>query len=89
MIALTLGIIELYVFAWVYGVDRLCRDAEFMIGKSPSIYWRICWGVITPLIMTAIWIYTFVAYEPLTYKNVEFPSWGYGKIITLYPISQY
>ncbi|XP_055854041.1 sodium-dependent nutrient amino acid transporter 1 isoform X1 [Episyrphus balteatus] len=90
MIALTLGIIELYVFAWVYGVDRLCRDAQFMIGKSPSWYWRICWGVITPLIMTAIWIYTFVAYEPLTYKDVKFPSWGYaiGWTITAFGVAQ-
>lgn len=81
MIALVLGIAELYVLGWVYGVDRLCRDAEFMMGRKVGPYWRWCWAVFTPLIMTAILIYFLATYTPLTYNDVTYPTWAYGKHI--------
>lgn len=80
MIAIVLAIAELFTLSWCYGVRRICKDTEFMIGKNPNIYWRLCWGVITPALMTAILIYTFFAYEPLTYKGHSYPEWAYGKI---------
>lgn len=78
MIALTLAIVELFSLGWIYGVRRICKDTEFMIGKNPGWYWRICWGVITPIMMTAILIYTFVSYEPLQYKGQSYPAWAYS-----------
>ncbi|KAL9916422.1 sodium-dependent nutrient amino acid transporter 1-like isoform 2-T2 [Glossina fuscipes fuscipes] len=78
MIALVLGIFELYVLGWVYGVDRLCKDAEFMMGRKVGLYWRWCWSVITPLIMTIILIYFLSTYTPLTYNNVSYPNWAYA-----------
>lgn len=38
-----LAIGELIAFGWIYGVDRLCADCEFMLGFRPNAYWRICW----------------------------------------------
>ncbi|XP_017475721.1 PREDICTED: sodium-dependent nutrient amino acid transporter 1 isoform X1 [Rhagoletis zephyria] len=78
MIALILGILELYVLGWIYGVDRLCKDIEFMIGHKVSRYWRFCWAFITPGIMTLILIYFFATYQSLTYNNVEYPNWAYA-----------
>lgn len=60
------------------GVDRLCRDTEFMLGRNPGLYWRICWGIVTPFLMIAILFYTFVTYKPLTYRNYVYPSTAYG-----------
>lgn len=61
------------------GVDRICRDAEFMIGRNPGFYWRLCWGILTPVIMTVILIYTFITYEPLKYKKTYvYPTTAYG-----------
>ncbi|XP_073845902.1 sodium-dependent nutrient amino acid transporter 1-like isoform X2 [Musca autumnalis] len=90
MIALVLGIAELYVLGWVYGVDRLCRDAEFMMGRKVGPYWRWCWSVITPLIMTAILVYFLSTYTPLTYNNVTYPNWAYaiGWTITCFGVMQ-
>lgn len=79
MIALVLGIAELYTIGWIYGTDRLCKDIEFMLGRKVGLYWRLCWGVFTPLIMTVILIYFYATYEPLTYNNQLFPSWATGK----------
>lgn len=80
MIALILGIAELYVLGWIYGVNRLCKDAEFMLkGRKVGLYWRWCWAVVTPLIMTLILVYFLVTYEVLTYNNAIFPTWAYGR----------
>lgn len=79
MIALVLGIAELYTIGWIYGTDRLCKDIEFMLGRKVGLYWRLCWGVFTPLIMTIILIYFYATYEPLIYNNQPFPTWAYGE----------
>ncbi|TMW48588.1 hypothetical protein DOY81_006326 [Sarcophaga bullata] len=90
MIALVLGIAELYVLGWVYGVDRLCKDAEFMMGRKVGPYWRWCWAVVTPLIMTAILIYFLSTYTPLTYNGIIYPTWAYaiGWTITCFGVMQ-
>lgn len=78
-VALVLAIFELVAIGWVYGVKRVCRDVEFMLGIKTSIYYRICWAVITPLLMLAILVYMLVLYEPLKYKNYTYQSGVYGK----------
>ncbi|XP_054740384.1 sodium-dependent nutrient amino acid transporter 1 isoform X1 [Anastrepha obliqua] len=72
--ALILAIGELLAVGWVYGVKRFCADIEFMIGLKTGIYWRICWGIITPGLMLAVLIYTLIDLKPLTYKNVDYPN---------------
>lgn len=61
------------------GVNRLCRDTEFMIGRNPGLYWRVCWGIITPIAMIIILLYTFVSFTPLTYRNHVYPDQYYGE----------
>uniref|UniRef100_A0A182N361 Transporter n=1 Tax=Anopheles dirus TaxID=7168 RepID=A0A182N361_9DIPT len=76
-IALVLAIAELIAIGWVYGVDRLCKDTEFMLGHRPNIYWRLCWRWITPLLMFVILIYNLVTLEPLMYKQYVYPTIAY------------
>ncbi|EDV98124.1 sodium-dependent nutrient amino acid transporter 1 [Drosophila grimshawi] len=71
-VALVLAIFELLAIGWVYGVKRVCRDVEFMLGIKTSKYYRICWAVITPLLMTSILIYMLALYEPLKYKDYTY-----------------
>ncbi|XP_055309717.1 sodium-dependent nutrient amino acid transporter 1-like [Sitodiplosis mosellana] len=73
-----LAIAEIVAVCWIYGTDRLCRDAEFMIGRNPGKYWRTCWGVLTPVIMIIILLYTLVSFKPLTYKNQFYPPTAYA-----------
>jgi solute carrier family 6 amino acid transporter-like protein 5/7/9/14 len=51
-----------------------------MLGKKTGIYWRICWGFITPVLMIAILMYSLVTMEPLEYNNQPFPTGAYGNI---------
>lgn len=78
MMSLFLGIFELYVLGWVYGVNRLCKDVQFMLGRKVGLYWRLCWSVITPVIMTIILIYFLSTYTKLTYNNKTYPNWMYA-----------
>lgn len=76
-VALVLAIFELLAIGWVYGVKRVCRDVEFMLGRKTSIYYRLCWGFITPLLMTIILVYMLVLYEPLQYKDYTYQTGVY------------
>ncbi|XP_062135478.1 sodium-dependent nutrient amino acid transporter 1 [Drosophila sulfurigaster albostrigata] len=71
-VALVLAIFELLAIGWVYGVKRVCRDVEFMLGIKTSKYYRICWGFITPLLMITILVYMLARYEPLKYKDYTY-----------------
>lgn len=78
-IAFVLAVAELIAVAWIYGVDRLCKDIEFMSNRKTGIYWRICWGLITPFLMATILIYSIATMEPITYKKYVYPDAAYGK----------
>lgn len=64
------------IVIWFIGVNRLCRDIEFMINIKTGWYWRICWGILTPVLMITIQIYNFFTYTPLTYKGQSYPGWA-------------
>lgn len=49
-------------------------DLEFMLDKKPSIYWRLCWLILTPLLLASILIYTLATLTPVTYGNRSLPQ---------------
>lgn len=79
-IAFLLGISQMITFGWIYGVNRIALDIEFMLGVKTGWYWRICWAVITPALMTAIFVYNLVMFEPVNYKGHEYPHYAYSEL---------
>ncbi|KAL6441823.1 hypothetical protein ACFW04_002326 [Cataglyphis niger] len=77
-VAIIVGVLEIITIFWVYGLSNFLDDMEFMLGKRLGFYWRACWLLITPLLMTLILIYTCATYEPLMYNGVRFPDYAYG-----------
>ncbi|KAL0110486.1 hypothetical protein PUN28_013833 [Cardiocondyla obscurior] len=65
---------EMIAIAWSYGLGNFLNDIEFMLNRRLSIFWRICWSVLTPGIILVIFIYTFVNLELLKYNNKFYPS---------------
>lgn len=49
-----------------------------MTGRTTGLYWRLCWGFFTPLLMIVILMYTFVTWSPLKYKEYFYPDSAIG-----------
>ncbi|EFX87893.1 hypothetical protein DAPPUDRAFT_42690 [Daphnia pulex] len=73
--ALIIGMTEVCVIAWHYGVDRFLDDIRNMLGHDapPRWYWRFVWKFFTPIIIVAILIFTLVDFKTLTYGDYTYP----------------
>ncbi|XP_013107991.2 sodium-dependent nutrient amino acid transporter 1 isoform X1 [Stomoxys calcitrans] len=90
LVVTVLGVFELLSASWIYGVKNICRDIKFMLGVETSVYYRICWAIITPIFMAAVYIYMLVDYKPLTYNDVRYPEslYALGWCITAIGVGQ-
>lgn len=77
-----LAIGELTGVMWIYGLESFCNDIQFMIGRRPSWYWRVCWLIITPIFMIVVFIYSMATLQPLLYAGKEYPESGYSEFGT-------
>ncbi|GAB1601992.1 sodium- and chloride-dependent glycine transporter 1-like [Argonauta hians] len=73
---LFLGLTECLIISYVYGYHRFSEDLEMMLGRKPSLYWRICWTVITPLILAAVMISKAIQYKTITLHDYDYPRWA-------------
>ncbi|KAK7867663.1 hypothetical protein R5R35_011546 [Gryllus longicercus] len=69
-------IVEVVIVGWIYGCENFVRDVEFMIGKKVSLWWKLCWKYITPIILTFIFITTIAFNTPVSYNNIQYPKWA-------------
>jgi solute carrier family 6 amino acid transporter-like protein 5/7/9/14 len=49
-----------------------------MVGRKLSTYWGLCWGIITPVLMITILVYSVFAMEPEIYQGILFPTSAFG-----------
>uniref|UniRef100_A0A1A9WAV7 Transporter n=1 Tax=Glossina brevipalpis TaxID=37001 RepID=A0A1A9WAV7_9MUSC len=69
-----LAIFQLVGVVWLYGLQNLCDDVEFMTNRKVTIYWRLCWSFLTPVMMLIIFIYSMLNIESLTYRGNVYPK---------------
>ncbi|XP_031628886.1 sodium-dependent nutrient amino acid transporter 1-like [Contarinia nasturtii] len=69
-----LAIFELVAIFYFYGLENVCIDVEFMTKRRPSFYWRICWFLLAPVIMTIVYIYSRITMGSLKYAGMDFPT---------------
>jgi solute carrier family 6 (neurotransmitter transporter, glycine) member 5/9 len=72
-VAFILAVGELLAFCFIYGVDRICKDVEFMLGIKLNLYWKVCWRYLTPGLMIVIVIYTLWNFEIPKDGNFNYP----------------
>ena len=48
---LIIGLFECVVLSWVYGIDNFFKDIEMMIGRKPTVWWKIMWAYVTPALL--------------------------------------
>ncbi|KAL3886790.1 hypothetical protein ACJMK2_026762 [Sinanodonta woodiana] len=73
---LIIGLVECLALSWVYGVDRFLTDIESMLGHRPHIMWAYAWKFVSPFVLLAIMIFTWVDFKPTVYGEYEFPKWS-------------
>lgn len=71
-----LSLTECIVIGWIYGADRFLKDIEFMIGYMPSVWWKICWKFVTPLVIIFIWLFSVTHLKPVSYGDYQYPQWA-------------
>ena len=47
-----------------------------MIGSKPGILVKLCWGIITPVLMLAIFLFNMYNYAPASYEGYSYPLWA-------------
>lgn len=80
---LTISLIEVVLVAWIYGAEKLLYSMEsemdIYIPRPLRFYWYICWKFVTPVVLLAVLIFSFVQYVPAYYGNETdkyvFPLW--------------
>lgn len=68
-----LVILEIGAIFWIYGIENLSIDLQFMIRKTVSFYWRFTWVILTPIFMLIIFIYYLVLLENPKHGKGEYP----------------
>nr|AEE62074.1 unknown [Dendroctonus ponderosae] len=61
------AILEVLAIVFLYGLQNFCLDLEYMTNHKPGIYWRLCWGLIMPVLLVTIFIYFVATLPVLTY----------------------
>ncbi|XP_043514895.1 sodium-dependent nutrient amino acid transporter 1-like isoform X2 [Frieseomelitta varia] len=81
---------EITAVTWVYGIENFLDDIEFMLDRKTSSFWRICWFLITPLILITIFFYTVATLSPLTYGDKTYPATAHaaGVVILCFSVFQ-
>ncbi|CAL4097561.1 unnamed protein product [Meganyctiphanes norvegica] len=83
IIIFILAVAEVIAVQWVYGVNNFCRDIEFMLNRKTGYYWKFCWAVFIPVILTIIFFYKMLSGDALSHAGVVFStgSNAFGVII--------
>uniref|UniRef100_A0AAY4D927 Transporter n=1 Tax=Denticeps clupeoides TaxID=299321 RepID=A0AAY4D927_9TELE len=69
---LIIAFFEIVAVVFIYGIRRFSSDIEFMTGRRPNLYWRVCWMVISPLMLLVV----FVAYIAVQVQShPTYPAW--------------
>uniref|UniRef100_A0AAZ3RJ40 Transporter n=1 Tax=Oncorhynchus tshawytscha TaxID=74940 RepID=A0AAZ3RJ40_ONCTS len=70
---LIIAFFEIIAVAYIYGIGRFSDDLEFMTGHRPNIFWKVCWLVISPLMLFVVLV-AYVAVQAQTHPT--YPAWN-------------
>lgn len=68
------------MYGIILGLENFCEDVEFMLNRKVGFYWRICWGIINPVVLIGIFIYFILTMERLQHEKIDFPDIALGKM---------
>lgn len=72
-----LATLEIVGVIWIYGLENICWDVEFMLKRKLSPYWRISWLIIIPIFLLSISFYMAVNMKnPLYEGDKAYPTFA-------------
>lgn len=74
LLIFALAMFEVVVVFWLYGIENFCWDLEYMTGRKASLYWRLCWTIVSPLFMIFIFAYSMAYFVAPQYGRRNYPS---------------
>ncbi|XP_077577298.1 sodium- and chloride-dependent transporter XTRP3A [Stigmatopora nigra] len=80
-------LIEIITVSYIYGIKRFEKDIEDMIGHRPNWYFKITWGIISPLLLICLFVFYIVNY--IRGGTLTYQAWdrNQGKsVATEYPV---
>ncbi|XP_062285090.1 sodium- and chloride-dependent betaine transporter-like [Scomber scombrus] len=70
---------ECLALAWGFGADRIINIIEDMTGQRPSVFFKVCWRYIIPLLSLTSFILYLVDYTHLKINDrYVYPDWAYA-----------
>ncbi|KAM8849974.1 sodium- and chloride-dependent betaine transporter-like isoform 2-T2 [Spinachia spinachia] len=73
-----MALCECLTLAWIFGADRLMDIIEDMTGKRPSVFFKLCWKYIIPLLSLIALILYLLDYKHLRINQYVYPDWAYA-----------
>ncbi|XP_054610390.1 sodium- and chloride-dependent GABA transporter ine [Dunckerocampus dactyliophorus] len=73
-----LAFFEVLAICWLYGVSRLSDNLEEMTGNRANVFFRLCWQIVAPSLITVILIFSVIQFKPARYEDYVFPPWAQG-----------
>lgn len=70
------GIIEIFSIVFIYGLNNFMDDVHFMLKSRPSIFWKLTWGFLTPLVLVIIFVYGNILIMIDNKMKPGIPHWG-------------
>ncbi|KAF7287461.1 hypothetical protein GWI33_001427 [Rhynchophorus ferrugineus] len=74
-----IGFAEVVSISWCYGCTIFLShmgDMKMTMRSFWKGYWWVCWVIITPFTLLAIFVFQMVFYQPASYEGYEFPVWA-------------
>uniref|UniRef100_A0A3Q0SHF2 Transporter n=1 Tax=Amphilophus citrinellus TaxID=61819 RepID=A0A3Q0SHF2_AMPCI len=71
-----LAFFEIVAVCWIFGIPRVSLMIKKMQGKSPNIYFRLCWLLLCPMLVLCILISSIIQYTPPHYGKYMYPVWA-------------
>ncbi|XP_030856401.1 sodium-dependent serotonin transporter-like [Strongylocentrotus purpuratus] len=72
-------VLEAISITWFYGLQNFTSDIRTMIGRTPSVYWQLCWSILSPAMLLFVVVFGLFMHRPMVgFQGEPYPQWSIG-----------